>query len=118
MGACVRMDRVLPVLKTKEEALMYTIGLDAVCFLRFLRMCRNMYVLRQAPLRSTADLLINAHRFLSVAGLTCAVLLPINVVYNLNYVDANNRNYLLMLTMAVRLPILPLYFSSEPHADS
>lgn len=29
-------------MNTQEEALMVTVGLDAVCFMRFLRMCRNM----------------------------------------------------------------------------
>lgn len=38
--------------------------------------------------------------FLCIAGLCCAVLIPINVAYNLNYVNSNSRNYLLMLTMS------------------
>lgn len=47
VGQAERADaeyRVKPLLNTKEEALMVTVGLDAVCFMRFLRMCRNMCV--------------------------------------------------------------------------
>ena len=33
------------------------------------------------------------------ALLTCAVLIPINVVYNIRNVSSSNRNALLMLTM-------------------
>ncbi|GAA6005269.1 uncharacterized protein JCM10292_005362 [Rhodotorula paludigena] len=73
-------DWIVPVVKTGEQEMMATIGLDSVAYLRFLRMCRNM--------------------FLCIAGLCCAVLIPINVAYNLNYVNSNSRNYLLMLTMS------------------
>ena len=38
--------------------------------------------------------------FLVIAALTCAVLIPIDVVYNLKYVNSGDRNYLLMLTMS------------------
>lgn len=38
--------------------------------------------------------------FICIAALTCAVLIPINVVYNLRYVKEDNRNYLLILTMS------------------
>ncbi|GAA5992952.1 hypothetical protein JCM5350_003057 [Sporobolomyces pararoseus] len=72
-------DWIPPVLHASEAELMNTIGLDSVAYLRFLRMCRNM--------------------FLFIAILCCAVLIPVNVVYNLKYVKAENRNYLLMLTM-------------------
>ncbi|GAA5973539.1 hypothetical protein JCM11641_007107 [Rhodosporidiobolus odoratus] len=73
-------DWIGPVWHTKEEEMMTTIGLDAVAYLRFLRMCRNMFV--------------------CIAALTCAILLPINLVYNLRNVKAANRNYLLALTMS------------------
>ncbi|GAA6058859.1 hypothetical protein JCM10212_002803 [Sporobolomyces blumeae] len=72
-------DWIPPVLHAKEADLMQTVGLDSVAYLRFLRMCRNM--------------------FLCIGTLCCAVLIPVNVVYNLKYVKAENRNYLLMLTM-------------------
>ncbi|GAA6019485.1 hypothetical protein JCM11491_000973 [Sporobolomyces phaffii] len=72
-------DWIPPVLHATEAELMSTIGLDSVAYLRFLRMCRNM--------------------FLCIGILCCAVLIPVNVVYNLKYVKAENRNYLLMLTM-------------------
>ncbi|GAA5908026.1 hypothetical protein JCM5296_004359 [Sporobolomyces johnsonii] len=72
-------DWVPPIIHATEADLMQTIGLDAVAFLRFLRMCRNM--------------------FICVAVLCCAILIPVNVVYNLRNVASENRNYLLMLTM-------------------
>ncbi|GAA5846360.1 hypothetical protein JCM5353_005262 [Sporobolomyces roseus] len=72
-------DWIPPILHAKEAELMQTIGLDSVAYLRFLRMCRNM--------------------FLCIGVLCCAVLIPVNVVYNLKNVKAANRNYLLMLTM-------------------
>ncbi|BGP43319.1 hypothetical protein JCM10450v2_007469 [Rhodotorula kratochvilovae] len=74
------LDWVAPVLKTGEQDMLATIGLDSVTYLRFLRMCRNM--------------------FLCIAALTCAILIPINVTYNLKYVNSGDRNYLLMLTMS------------------
>ncbi|GAA5931151.1 hypothetical protein JCM1841_002118 [Sporobolomyces salmonicolor] len=72
-------DWVPPIIHATEADLMQTIGLDAVAFLRFLRMCRNM--------------------FICIAVLCCAILIPVNVVYNLRNVASENRNYLLMLTM-------------------
>ena len=85
---------------------MQTIGLDSVAYLRFLRMCRNSKVL------SLPTSMIEAHIdtnhvesslsctvFLCIGVLCCAVLIPVNVVYNLKNVKAENRNYLLMLTM-------------------
>ncbi|GAA5905515.1 hypothetical protein JCM6882_004773 [Rhodosporidiobolus microsporus] len=72
-------DWVVPVLKTDEAEVMNASGLDAVAYLRFLKMCRNM--------------------FITIAALTCAVLLPINLVYNLRKVESAKRNYLLALTM-------------------
>jgi hypothetical protein len=55
------------------------IGLDAVTYLRFLRLMRWL--------------------FAGVAALTCAVLLPINIVYNLRNVPAKKRDILSMLTI-------------------
>ena len=48
-----------PVLKTKEQNLTETIGLDATVFLRFIRMCRNIFLV------------------LSVIG--CLIMIPINI---------------------------------------
>jgi hypothetical protein len=48
-----------PVLRTKEDVLADRIGLDGTLFLRFAKMCRNMFLV------------------LSVVG--CAVLIPINI---------------------------------------
>lgn len=48
-----------PVLKTNESDLAETIGLDAIVFLRFVRMCRNLFLV------------------LSVIG--CLVMIPINI---------------------------------------
>ncbi|KAJ6785604.1 hypothetical protein PWT90_00476 [Aphanocladium album] len=33
-----------PVLHTNEDVLMYTVGMDATIFIRFMRMCRNMFL--------------------------------------------------------------------------
>ncbi|KAI5480148.1 hypothetical protein MNV49_001808 [Pseudohyphozyma bogoriensis] len=73
------MGWVEPVLKTPEAALLGTIGCDAVVFLRFIRMCRNI--------------------FIAMAALSCLVLIPINVVYNLKYVKSESRTYITMLTI-------------------
>lgn len=54
-----------PLSKTTEAELLNQIGLDAVVFLRFLRMCRWMCSL--------------------LAMLACALLIPCDVVYNLKY---------------------------------
>ena len=79
--------RVKPLVTTKEEALINIIGLDAVCFLKFLSMCRNMFVV--------------------IALLGCAVLVPIDVTYNLRNVREGDRNPLSMLTIQdVRGPFL------------
>ena len=70
---------VSPLIHTKEPVLVEKIGLDAAVFLRFLRMMRWM--------------------FLAVAGLACAVLVPINVIYNLKHVKSKKRDVLSMLTI-------------------
>ncbi|KAM0786205.1 hypothetical protein ACM66B_007009 [Microbotryomycetes sp. NB124-2] len=69
-----------PVFRVQEAELMQTVGLDGVVFLRFLRLCRMIFFI--------------------TAVLTCAVLIPINVAYNLMNVKSGNRNYLLMLTIS------------------
>ena len=55
------------------------IGLDAVTFLRFVRMLRWL--------------------FTAIALLACAVLIPINAVYNVNHVPSQDRDVLSMLTI-------------------
>lgn len=55
------------------------IGLDAVTFLRFLKMFRSL--------------------FSSIAFALCAVLIPINITYNLKNVDINDRDDLSILTI-------------------
>ena len=63
------------------------VGLDAVAFLRFLRMLRWMVS--------------------AMAVVVCGVLIPVNVVYNLRNVDSGARDALSMLTLRdVKGPIL------------
>ncbi|KAG0155222.1 hypothetical protein PDIDSM_796 [Penicillium digitatum] len=50
---------VKPVIQTRESQLIETVGLDAVIFLRFTTMCRNIFV------------------FLSIIG--CLVMIPVNI---------------------------------------
>jgi calcium permeable stress-gated cation channel len=50
---------VHPLVKTKEQDLLPLIGLDAIVFLRVLRMCRNM--------------------FLALSVIGCGILIPINL---------------------------------------
>ena len=50
---------VLPVIKTEEQLLVDKVGLDAAVFLRFAKMCRNMFLVA------------------SVVG--CGILIPINI---------------------------------------
>lgn len=68
-----------PLFHTKEPELLDKIGLDAVTFLRFLRLMRWL--------------------FTWIALLTCAVLIPINVSYNIKNIDASDRDFLSMLTI-------------------
>jgi hypothetical protein len=70
---------ISPLLHTKEPELVDKIGLDAAAFLRFLRMMRTIFSL--------------------VAILTCAILIPINVSYNLRNVPSTSRDALSMLTI-------------------
>ncbi|KAI0373932.1 hypothetical protein BV20DRAFT_1049372 [Pilatotrama ljubarskyi] len=62
-----------------ETKLVDEIGLDAVIYLRFLRMCRRL--------------------FTAVAILTCVVLLPFNITFNIAHVNPQARDVLSMLTI-------------------
>lgn len=64
---------------TKEPELLDKIGLDAVAYLRFVRMLRWL--------------------FSSIALIAGAVLIPVNVTYNLKHVDSKSRDILSMLTL-------------------
>ncbi|KAL4785684.1 hypothetical protein BJX76DRAFT_346866 [Aspergillus varians] len=55
---------IRPVLRTKEPALVECIGLDATIFVRFTKMCRNIFIL------------------LSIIG--CGVMIPVNVSQSSN----------------------------------
>ena len=70
---------VSPLLHMKELELVDKIGLDAAIYLRFVRMCRWL--------------------FSAIAALTCAVLIPVNVVYNLRFVPSKSRDALSLLTI-------------------
>ncbi|KAL4949397.1 hypothetical protein BDW69DRAFT_188364 [Aspergillus filifer] len=58
-----------PVLRTKEPALVECIGLDATIFVRFTKMCRNIFI------------------FLSIIG--CGVMIPVNVAESENTNDTS-----------------------------
>lgn len=68
-----------PLVRTKEPELLDKVGLDAVTFLRFIRMMRSLLA--------------------TVALLCCVILLPIDVIYNLNHVPSTGRDILSMLTI-------------------
>jgi len=68
-----------PLIHTKEPELVEKIGLDAVTFLRFLRLLRWL--------------------FTAISVLVCAALIPINVSHNLKNVPDNRRDELSMLTI-------------------
>ncbi|KAF4620776.1 hypothetical protein D9613_000857 [Agrocybe pediades] len=68
-----------PLLHTKEPELLEKIGLDAVAFLRFLRLLRWL--------------------FTGITALACGVLIPINVYFNLTHVKSSKRDILSMLTV-------------------
>ncbi|KAF8342679.1 uncharacterized protein EI90DRAFT_2964439 [Cantharellus anzutake] len=67
-----------PLLHTKEPELLEKIGLDAVTYLRFLRMLRWL--------------------FTAIAALTVVVLVPINISYNLRH-NVKNATILTMMTV-------------------
>ena len=68
-----------PLVNTKEPELLDKLGLDAVAFLRFNRLMRSL--------------------FGSVALLTCAALIPVNITYNLRNVPSQSRDILSILTI-------------------
>lgn len=88
---------IKPSTQTTEDSLMRTIGLDGVCFLRFLRMCRNLFTI--------------------VSVVACAGLFPIDIIYNLNNVPGAERNFFSILTIQVSCLSLLLY-STAHHLDS
>lgn len=59
-----------PVFKTNEDTYVDMIGMDATIFLRFARMCRNMFLV------------------LAVVG--CAIIIPINVTKSVQFRSSNN----------------------------
>jgi hypothetical protein len=71
-------DWLSPLIHTHEPVLLDKVGLDAVAFLRFIRMLRWL--------------------FLCVSVLACAVLLPINIVAN-NQSPSADKNSLSILTV-------------------
>ncbi|KAG1772177.1 late exocytosis, associated with Golgi transport-domain-containing protein [Suillus occidentalis] len=68
-----------PLIRTKEPELVDKLGLDAVTFLRFTRMTRSLYS--------------------AIAFTCCAILIPINVSYNLKNIPSADRDVLSMLTI-------------------
>jgi hypothetical protein len=68
-----------PLIHTKEAELLDKIGLDAVAFLRFLRLMRGL--------------------FGGIAILTCGILLPIDLFWNRAHVHPKKRDVLSMLTI-------------------
>jgi hypothetical protein len=67
------------VFRVDEPEIIDKVGLDAAAFLRFIRMMRTIFHL--------------------VAFFGCAILIPINVSYNLRFVPSSERDYLSMLTI-------------------
>ena len=68
-----------PLVFTKEPELLDKIGLDAVVFLRFLRLLRWL--------------------FTGAAGLACCILIPINIFYNHKFFNSSQRDVLSILTI-------------------
>lgn len=66
-----------PLIHTKEPELVDKIGLDAAAFLRFGRLMRWL--------------------FTGIAGLSCGILIPINIIYNIKTVK--ERDILSMMTI-------------------
>ncbi|KAL4810295.1 hypothetical protein BDV18DRAFT_130704 [Aspergillus unguis] len=60
---------IKPVIRTKEPELVECIGLDATIFVRFTKMCRNIFI------------------FLSIIG--CGVMIPVNLVQSNSPKDTN-----------------------------
>lgn len=68
-----------PLYRTKEPELLDKLGLDAVTFLRFTRMTRIL--------------------FSCIALLGCVVLMPVDVLYNIQHVPSTSRDILSILTI-------------------
>lgn len=68
-----------PLWRTTEDQLLDKVGLDAVAFLRFLRMISWL--------------------FLFVSVITCGALIPVNISYNYKHVEEERRNLLSILTI-------------------
>ncbi|KKK12323.1 hypothetical protein ARAM_002735 [Aspergillus rambellii] len=66
---------IKPVLRTREPDLVDCIGLDAIIFLRFTKMCRNIFI------------------FISIIG--CGVMIPLNISQSVN---TNNVNTFATMT--------------------
>ncbi|KAJ5793679.1 hypothetical protein N7457_000278 [Penicillium paradoxum] len=69
---------VKPVINTREPQLIETVGLDAAIFLRFTKMCRNIFIL------------------LSIIG--CLVMIPVNVTQSKGSTDTSASSAFNMMT--------------------
>jgi hypothetical protein len=65
---------VTPVLRTTEKDIIFQVGLDATIFLRFLRMCRNIFIV------------------ITVIG--CGIIIPINLTMS----SINNPSWVVQVT--------------------
>lgn len=78
---------VKPMFTMKESQLVDKIGLDAVTFIRFLRLLCEIFV--------------------CIVIICCGALIPVNMVYNYRYVDESDRTWLDATTIiAVSGPVL------------
>lgn len=71
-------DWISPIIKVKEAALVEEVGVDAVVFLRFLKMTRNI--------------------FLCLVPLAFGMLVPITLTHTATFVNYNGVNVLLKMT--------------------
>ncbi|KAJ5648196.1 hypothetical protein N7490_004568 [Penicillium lividum] len=71
---------VKPVISTREAQLVDTVGLDAVIFLRFIKMCRNIFIL------------------MSIIG--CAIMIPVNLAES-----KSNANYSALSVLELMTPL-------------
>ncbi|KGO72931.1 protein of unknown function DUF221 [Penicillium italicum] len=69
---------VKPVINTREPQLVETVGLDAAIFLRFTKMCRNIFI------------------FLSIIG--CLVMIPVNITQSKGSTDTSTSSAFNMMT--------------------
>ncbi|CAG8940298.1 unnamed protein product [Penicillium salamii] len=67
-----------PVIQTREAQLVETVGLDAAIFLRFVKMCRNIFI------------------FLSIIG--CAVMIPVNITQSASPSDTSESSAFNLMT--------------------